>query len=563
MPRSHPATRSKVAGFFNLPLSDMKSATHFHRAPLHGDVYLHLIVPLLFICATVPAHSAPLAPALTQADIFFLNRVTYGVNATTAEQYKTLGRERFLQHQLVYRGDDGLPAEVRQRIAGMAISTLGPSDLLIERHRAEQQLKAATDADSKGKLQQVLNQRGNELALQSAERRVLRALYSDNQLQELLTWFWFNHFNVFQYKGYNNLLVADYEEHAIRPHVLGKFRDLVLATLTHPAMLIYLDNAQNAAGAVNENYAREIMELHTLGVNGGYSQSDVENLARILTGVGVDLSGNGCRGGQTQLGNVVASNQDGLFCFNPKRHDQNPKVFLGQDFPAGGGADEVVRAVDLLVRQAATAHFISRELAVYFLDDNPPRGVVDAMAKTFEQSDGDIAKTLNTLFHSASFRSGKYLGSKYKDPVQYVLSSLRLLYGNQPIQDMRPVVNWINQLGEPLYAHLTPEGYGLRKQDWLSADQMAKRFQVARAIFWNAGTLYTAEPIALSLENNDKKQLQDLRNAARIAHPIDSFGIYDLLRPALSDETSGVLRKSLTMDEWNSLLLSSPEFMYR
>ena len=520
----------------------------------------------LFIGSPAPAYSAPLTPPLNRGALLFLNRVTYGVNTATAKKYKTLGHECFLQNQLVFRGDEGLPSEVRQRIADMDIARLGPAELLAERHRGEQQLQEAKDAadtDSREKLRQALNQRNNELVLQSAERRVLRALYSNNQLQELLTWFWFNHFNVFQYKGSNSHLLADYEEYAIRPHVLGQFRDLLLATLTHPAMLVYLDNAQNAATAVNENYAREIMELHTLGVNGGYTQSDVENLARILTGVGIDLSGKGCPAGQTRLANVIASSQEGLFCFHPKRHDQNAKEFLGQIFPAGGGAEEVVRAVDLLARQPATAHFISRELAVYFLDDDPPQGVVDAMAKTFGQTDGDIAKTLNILFHSAAFRRGKYLGSKYKDPVQYVLSSLRLLYEDSPIQDVRPAVNWINQLGEPLYAHLTPDGYGLRKQDWLSADQMAKRFEVARAIFWNASTLYTSEQLAKTLEVTDKKQLQDIRNAARLAHPIDSFGIYDLLRPVLSDNTSIVLRKTLSLDEWNSLLLSSPEFMYR
>ena len=539
----------------------MKSISVVLRGLLFRDFYLYLILAPLFICFPPLALSSPLVEPLNQADLLFLNRVTYGVNATTAEQYKTLGRERFLQHQLKFRGDDGLPGEVRDRIANMDITRLSPAQLLADRHLAEQQLKATTDTDSKEKLQQTLNQRSNDLVLQSAERRVLRALYSDNQLQELLTWFWFNHFNVFQHKGYTNLLVADYEEHAIRPHVLGKFRDLVLATLTHPAMLIYLDNAQNAVGSVNENYAREIMELHTLGVNGGYTQSDVENLARILTGVGMDLSGKKCPNGQTMLGNVPASSD--LFCFNPKRHDQNSKEFLGQHFPDGGGTEEVVRAIDLLVHHPTTAHFISRELAVYFLDDNPPQAVVDAMAKTFDQTDGDIAKTLNTLFHSAAFRSGKYLANKYKDPVQYVLSSLRLLYGDQPIQDVRQAVNWINQLSEPLYAHLAPDGYGLHKEDWLSADQMAKRFEIARGIFWNAGTLYTSEQLASTLETTDKKHLQELRNAARIAHPIDTFGIYDLMRPVLTNKTSSILRKTLTMDEWNSLLLSSPEFMYR
>lgn len=495
--------------------------------------------------------------------MLFLNRITYGINASTVAAYKKLGRERFLQTQLSYSGDKGLPDEVRQHIADMDISKLSPSDLLLERHQAEQQLKAASDAEVKGKLQQALNQRGNDIAMQSAERRLLRAVYSNNQLQELLTWFWFNHFNIFQYKGYNNLLLADYEEHAIRPHVLGKFRDLVLATLTHPAMLVYLDNAQNATGAVNENYAREIMELHTLGINGGYKQTDVENLAHILTGVGVDLSGNKCPQGETKLGSYMPAVQDGLFCYLPNRHDQNAKEFLARSFPPEGGAEEILRAVDLLVQQPATAKFISRKLAVYFLADNPPDSVINDMSNVFRKSDGNIAKTLNVLFHSAAFRSEKNLGNKFKDPVQYVISSLRLLYGEQPIQDMRPAVNWINQLGEPFYAHLTPEGYGMSSKDWLSADQMVKRFEIARAIFWNSGVLYTNETLARTLEGSDKKRLQDLRKEAREQHPVDTFGIYDQMRPELSDKTMGVLKQSLTMDDWNSLLLSSPEFMYR
>ena len=357
--------------------------------------------------------------------------------------------------------------------------------------------------------------------------------------------------------------MANYEEHAIRPHVLGKFRDLVMATLTHPAMLVYLDNAQNAVGAVNENYARELMELHTLGVQGGYTQNDVQELARILTGVGVDFSGRGCPGGQTSLDPRQPPLAGGLFCFNPKRHDSGGKVFLGQTFPPGGGAEEVIRAVDMLARNPSTARFISSKLAVYFLGDDPPQNVVADMARTFQKSDGDIAQTLNTLFHSAAFLSGKYFGTKYKDPVQYVFSAVRLLYGDAPVQDVRPIVNWVNQLGEPFYARLTPDGYGMREKDWLSADQMAKRFDVARAIFWNAGTLYTDELAAKALENTDKKRLQDLRKEAREANPIDSFGIYDLMHPMLSDQTLGTLKKSLTLDEWNSLLLSSPEFMYR
>jgi uncharacterized protein (DUF1800 family) len=513
--------------------------------------------------ASCSAPAAPGVPTTSRHDMLFLNRVTYGVNQSTAREFAKVGRSRYLDEQLHYDGDSALPAAVRERIAALEISRLTPSELISERRQGEQAIRKAPDPDTRAMLQKSLNERGNELALQATERRILRALYSRNQIQELLTWFWFNHFTVFQYKGYINLLLADYEEQAIRPHVLGKFRDLVLATLTHPAMLVYLDNAQNAAGAINENYARELMELHTLGVDGGYTQADVQALARILTGVGTDFSGNGCANGVRALPDGETRVGAQLFCFMPKRHDESEKTFLGQDFPAGGGAEEVVRAVDLLVRSPSTAKLISRELAVYFLSDDPPAEVVDEMAQTFQRTDGDIAQTLRALFHSAAFRGGRYFGGKYKDPVQYVLSSVRLLYEDQPIQDPRPIANWINRLGEPFYAHLTPDGYGTREKDWASADQMAKRVEIARGVFWSAGPFYVDEQTARTLESTDKQHLQDLRKQAREDHPVDSFGIYDFMRPMLSEQTLNILRKSLSLDEWNALLLSSPEFMYR
>jgi uncharacterized protein (DUF1800 family) len=225
--------------------------------------------------------------------------------------------------------------------------------------------------------------------------------------------------------------------------------------------------------------------------------------------------------------------------------------------------EEVSRAIDLLVNQSATAQFISQELAVYFFSDNPPEKLVHQMAYTFRTSDGDIAKTLSTLFHSNEFKSGKYLGKKFKDPVQYVISSARLLYGEHPIENVKPLINWINQLGEPIYNHLTPDGYGITEKDWLSADQMSKRVDIAKAVFGAGGALYVDEVITLQMDGGDKTELQTLRKQAREAHPVDSFGIYDLIRPMLTEQTFNTLRKTLNMDEFNSLLLSSPEFMYR
>lgn len=205
-------------------------------------------------------------------------------------------------------------------------------------------------------------------------------------------WFWLNHFSVYADKARVKWMAADYMENAIRPNATGKFVDLVMATLESPAMLEYLDNAKSAKGKVNENYARELMELHTLGVHGGYSQQDVQQLALILTGAGlVPIKANGApplpaaAPGQTQ---VV---RKGLFEFNPARHQPGDKMLLGQRI-AGGGLDEIERAVQLLVRQPACAHFISQRLAEYFVSDTPPAALVTRMANTFQRSDGDIAR---------------------------------------------------------------------------------------------------------------------------------------------------------------------------
>jgi uncharacterized protein (DUF1800 family) len=480
--------------------------------------------------------------------------MTYGVGSATRQAYQSQGRAAYLQQQLQYSGDIGVPAAVRSRIDALEVSRLALPDLLDEMRSAAQQIKATDDPTGKTALKKAFRQRGMALAQQAAERHVLRALYDDNQLQEQLTWFWFNHFNVFQRKGNISWLVGDYEARAIRPHVFGKFRDLVFATLTHPAMLEYLDNAKNAADAVNENYARELMELHTLGVNGGYTQADVQALARILTGVGVDVAGKGCARGETQLPGVDASVTSAALCFRAARHDSGTKRFLGQDFPAGGGADEVVRAVDLLTRQPATAQFVARQLALYFLGDNPPQAEVDEMARRFSQSDGDIAQTLAVLFHSAAFQAAP---ARFKDPLQYVFSSMRLAYGSAPIVNPRPLLNWLNQLGEPLYGHLAPDGYGLRQSDWLSADQMSKRFDVANALVRASGLLYS------DAEAAPADAVQQARRAARLAHPLDVDAMQRAVQPLLSDKTRTVLEQAENPDERASLLLSSPEWMVR
>jgi uncharacterized protein (DUF1800 family) len=322
-------------------------------------------------------------------------------------------------------------------------------------------------AEDKGGLQEIIKpyrQKLVSLAVQTQTRSLLRDLYSKNQLKEQLTWFWLNHFNVYARKGQIAALVGDYEENAIRPHVVGKFRDLLAATVFHPAMLQYLDNQQNAADKINENYAREIMELHTMGVGSGYTQKDVQELARILTGVGVNLSGKprpfaalARADYRTDIG------KGGLFEFIPRRHDYGDKVFLGQPIK-GGGLEEVDQAIDILSRQPATARFVSRQLAQYFCCDMPSDHLVDTMAAAWKRTDGNIAEVLKTLFDSREFSDS--LGKKFKDPMHYAISAVRATYGDQVIKNPLPLINWLNRMGEMPYGHETPDGYPLTAASW-------------------------------------------------------------------------------------------------
>ena len=405
--------------------------------------------------------------------------------------------------------------------------------------RAANQL---TDADQKAAAQQTFQQAMTDVAKQAATRSILRALYSPDQLTERMTWFWFNHFNVHQYKANLRVLVGDYEDTAIRPHALGHFRDLLVATLRHPAMLRYLDNADNAAGHINENYAREIMELHTMGVGSGYSQTDVEALARILTGVGVDLKPENPKLKPELQGFLI---RDGLFEFNPARHDFGDKIFLGHTIK-GRGFSEVEEALDILCRHPATARHIARQIAVYFVADDPPGTLVDRMTQTFIQTNGNIASVLNTLFHSPEFVAS--LGTRFKDPVRYVFSAVRLAYDNKVIVNTAPVQNWLNRLAEGLYNHQTPDGYAMSSTAWNGSGQMITRFEIARQIGSNAAGLFKSkEP--------DMAELP--------AFPLLENDLYFAdLRYKLSAPTRAALDKAISPQDWNTLFLSSPEFMH-
>src|SRR5207253_3205993 len=235
--------------------------------------------------ATSAKSAAPagVLAALRREDVVWLQRLTFGLDSRTVGDYRRLGRERYLDQQLHPR-DEALPEPVAAQLRALEVPQTDPAGKLEELHERRRSINAMSEGADQDQARKALNEEGNRLAYRAVRLQLLRALYSPAQLREQMVWFWLNHFSVHQHKADERWLLGDYAERAIRPHALGRFRDLVLATLEHPAMLEYLDNAQNAVGHVNENYARELMELHTLGVDGGYGQQDVQQLARVLTG---------------------------------------------------------------------------------------------------------------------------------------------------------------------------------------------------------------------------------------------------------------------------------------
>jgi uncharacterized protein (DUF1800 family) len=312
------------------------------------------------------------------------------------------------------------------------------------------------------------------------QAKLLRALYSERQLQEVMTDFWFNHFNIYLNKDADQYLVTAYERDVIRAHALGKFKDLLVATAQSPAMLFYLDNwlsmgAKSPAAiaankgkpgqpvpGLNENYGRELMELHTLSVNGGYTQHDVTELARVLTGW-----------------TIQPLEQGAAFQFDPKKHDPGDKVVLGRTVPENG-MNEGMQMLDFLAHDPNTAKFISRKLAMCFVADDPPPALVTRMAQKFLATDGDIREVLRTLFKSPEFWSVKAYRAKVKTPFEFALSSLRAT--GTDLNNAGPLVGILNKMGMPLYQMVPPTGYSMTASTWMNSEALIDRMNYALAL---------------------------------------------------------------------------------
>jgi uncharacterized protein (DUF1800 family) len=325
------------------------------------------------------------------------------------------------------------------------------------------------------------------------EAKLLRAIYGSRQLDEVLTDFWYNHFNIFLDKGADRYLVGSYERDVIRPHVFGKFEDLLVATAQSPAMLFYLDNVQSVGRAaqfaplrrpaaqakqrqgLNENYARELMELHTLGVDGGYTQHDVTEVARCFTGW-----------------SIKAPREGAGFVFRERLHDDGPKVVLGVKIPAGGGIEDGMKVLHILARHPSTARFISRKLAMRFVADEPPASLIARMARTFRQKDGDLRAVMQTMLASPEFWSQGAYRVKLKSPLEMVASAVRALGAD--VDFSFALSQQLVQLGQPLYRKQEPTGYTNAGQEWMNSASLLARLNFAIALAGNRIPGVTVDP---------------------------------------------------------------------
>jgi uncharacterized protein (DUF1800 family) len=499
-----------------------------------------------------------------------LNRLGFGAAPGDAARVRRIGLAAYIEQQLhPERLADGA---MTARLASFTTLTKSTRELAHEyflpaltlrrqQQRENQQATTPTqDPEMSGRQmrspEQIEAMRAERSVLaELAQQKILRAVYSERQLEEVLVDFWFNHFNVFAGKGPTRIYLTEYERDAIRPHVLGKFRDLLGATAHSPAMLFYLDNWQSAApraqlerapargrpGAVrvrparqnrparglNENYARELMELHTLGVDGGYTQKDVQEVARAFTGWTID-----------------APRQGGAFRFEPRIHDDGEKIVLGQRVTAGGKQDGE-RVLDFLAAHPSTARFIATKLARRFVADAPPAPLVERAAARFRDTRGDIREVVRTIVTSPEFFATDAYRAKIKTPFEFVVSAVRAT--GIDMAGALPVVQALRDLGMPLYGCQPPTGYADRADAWV-----------------NTGALIGRMNFAASLTGG---RMRGIRSGADIArgNPVEvrEALIAAALAGDISEPTRSTVAQATSAPQVVALVLGSPEFQKR
>src|ERR1700704_5224067 len=499
-----------------------------------------LVVSSLLTLGLVPSGVGAQAQALTPRDSAFhaLNRLAYGPRPGDVARVAGDGVMRWIDRQLSPDRIDDDPLDRRERqfsILGYDRGDLAALYVAAQRQRRERKRAVASDTMIEKPDASAIAQTGRRLAGQFAELALARAAFSERQLYEVMVDFWTNHFNVFFAKGADRFLTPDYIEHTIRPRAMGKFADLLIATAESPAMLFYLDNWQSVAREINENYARELLELHTLGVDGGYTQHDVIDVARIFTGW-----------------SLRRPREGGAFEFHAWAHDGGEKQVLGAGFQAGHGVDEGIRLLKLLAGHPATMHHVGRKLCQRFVNDNPPDGCVDDAVAAWKRSGGDIREVLRAIFRGPDFWAAENARAKVKTPLEFVVSAARAVLA-QPDTSPR-LAQVVARLGEPLYLHVAPDGYPEREAAWVNSGALLDRMNAAVALA--AGKLQGVTVVLDSIVSvGDPEQLIGVVNQ-KILGGVMSENTKQVLRRQLAGINDPIQARALVV----GLAIGGPEF---
>ena len=564
------------------------------RNPVAGMKAIGLATGVLLLLATMGPAADTRPPTDPQLIVHVLNRIGYGPRPGDVERVQKLGLEAYLRQQLA---PESIPDDaVERKLAGFTTRKLTGPELAAafrEEQEEKRKLKSSRDpAAANPPRRPDMRERSQLVSVQAVaelqNEKIIRAVESERQFNEVPVDFWSNHFNIDIRKGACRVLKPLDEREVIRPHVFGKFRDLLAASARSPAMLVYLDNAKNSMprpagqarkpgqkglgnrGGLNENYAREIMELHTLGVDGGYTQADVVAVARCLTGWTVDPEG-------------------GTFHFAPRRHDDGPKTVLGHRIGPQGGIRDGEEVLDILSRHPATARFIATKLCRRLVSDDPPPALVDRVAKKFLETDGNLRQVYAAILFSPEFAAPAAYRTKIKSPFEYAVSAVRATGatldpeaglvdpklrraaetaatfergGERLRKAPRKSLNLhVLDLGQPLFAYQAPTGWPEDSRKWVNTGALIARLNFALA-FANGGVLdvdFTPAPLLAGLDIDQPEALLE-QLADRLLHgPLSEATRDAVLRQAL--ETDGDPRHA-TVDvaRLTALILGSPEF---
>jgi len=545
-----------------------------------------LVVSLIFaIIGTQLVVASAKKPGLTQEQriVHVLNRLGFGARPGDVERVKAMGLENYINQQLAPEKIADSVAE--NKVKDLSILTM-PTAQLYEKYPQPAQLirqlqnrgllpKDQENPRQNEESRKVIQEYYKENGLEQPQRimaelhasRILRAVYSERQLQEVMVDFWTNHFNVFAGKGADRWLLPSYDRDTIRPHAMGKFSALLQATAQSPAMLFYLDNFQSVSPnasrgraqimanapiqprrGINENYARELMELHTLGVDGGYTQKDVQEVARCFTGWTI-FQPRGAVAAVTPRRFAMADTPAGTFFFNARTHDDGEKIVLGNKIPAGGGFNDGLKVLDILAHHPSTAKFIATKLVRHFVSDTPPPALVNRVAAAFTKSDGDIRETLKAIFFSNEFNSAEAYRAKVKRPFELVISAIRTLGADT--NGGPGTHRWIERMGEPLYGFQTPNGYSDAAESWVNTGGLLERMNFGLALAGNRVQGTKVDLTKLGTENTDRNKLVDASLKTILAGEVSAATKQALLKQL--DQTDPLAKVV-------GLILGTPEF---